>query len=356
VLGGTTVLTFAVDAPFDLYKQITEESLVYSCVTFVLASCSFYLGTKLSWGRRKRNKFSSHALKITNQKLLLFTILLVYIAYVIGYDIQSLFYRQGYIDNSNNRNEVILILFFILSPFATVLIPFLQKKHYMYLVYMFCYLILFSSSSRFAVMVPFLFVVGSFLRNNTLGLRLIVFNAALAIFTFVFILQIRYYPIHGLLPNITSLLTHGIDVEYIYLGLNYVTSFSVFGVAYVLQNFTHNQVAFLISINPLPSGFLNVTYMLEVLEMKKSAPMSALSVLTLAGYPILCLYYFLSGYIYSKALRELEGKSLFYYIIVGLFMLFTLFSIQYNLRGLTRILYFTIFIYFISKFTIKVKL
>lgn len=358
VVLGVTFLKYATSDPFHLYEQISDNYIYSASWAFIVASFSFYLGVALVKNKSK-NKFLlviERDVRIKYQKTLIFMITTSYLLYIAGYGWEGLLSRRGYVDPSIESNRTILTLFFVLAPFSMALIPFIEKKILKLFIYFLCFLVLISASSRFVVMLPFLYIIGTFLRYNKVGFFVVFLNISLIALSLIFVLQIRYYTFHGLIPNLTALFTKGLDSEYLFLGFNYAFSFSLFGVSYVLKNFTHDGVAFLISINPLPSRFLNIEYMLAVQEMKKTAPMSALAVLSLAGYPTLISFYFITGYCFSFIFNKMKGITFWYYAVVGLFILFCLFSIQYNLRGLSRFFYYSILIYLFHITFKKVKI
>ncbi|ETX12586.1 hypothetical protein MUS1_03095 [Marinomonas ushuaiensis DSM 15871] len=356
VILGTCIFTYAREAPFGLYDILSEYDLYKGSFSFILASLSFYFGASIAPRVKRAKAYIFTSSEIKYQKSLVFLVFFIYLVYIIGYGVEPLIHRRGYIDASFQRHMGVLIIFFVCSPFVTVLIPFIKKRLLRYTVFLVCFLILFSSSSRFVVMVPFLYMIGTFLRFGGIKVRVILSCIILIFTSLIFVLQIRYYIYHGLIPNLTSLFTKGLDSEYLFTGLNYAFSFSLFGVSYVLNNFTHDAVAFFISINPLPSRFLDIEYMLEVQEMKKTAPISALATLSLAGYPILISFYFVTGYFFSIFMNKMKGVTILYYIVVGLFILFSFFSIQYNLRGLSRFFYYSIVIYLFHITFKKVKI
>lgn len=352
---GTYVYSFAVEAPFNLYYEISNEDITKTYYVFIIASVSFYIGSSLC--KYKKQVFiNGRSLEINNQKTLIISILGVYLVYVIGYGLEPLIYRSGYIDKQTERNLVVLILFNVISPIVTTLIPFIRSKWLKYMVYIFCLLIIFSSSSRMVIIVPFLYMIGTFLKGKNIGIGVFIFNFSLIIFLFIFILQIRYYSHHGLIPNFNSLFTKGIDVTYLYLGINYIFSFSIFASAFVLKSFAHDHTAFFISLNPLPSSFLDIEYMLDAHRMKPTAPMPAIAILSLYGYGALCSFYFFTGFMFSLMLKKMQNKSFLYYVVVGLFLFFSLLSVQYNLRGLVRLFYYSICIYIFYNVFKKVRI
>lgn len=343
---GTMVLEYAKDTPFSLYYLVSDDSLYNASFMFIFSSFCFYIGTTLvRRARRPKNKLEVNRVVVKAQKFLVCAILVVYLIYILGYGAESLVFRNGYIDANDVRNKSILTLFFALSPVVTLLIPFIKSSSLRYFVYLVCFLVLFSSSARAMILIPALYIVGSFVRDKKLGSKILLTNAALIIVCLIFALQIRYYPFHGLIPNLSALFTRGVDLDYLLVGLNYGLSFSLFGTAYILENFTHDSMAFFASINPLPSRFVNIAHMVEAQRMLGTSPMSALSALSLYGNMGVASFYFVTGFFYSFILKKLDNKTVLYFGVVGMVMLFTLFSVQYNLRGSSRFFYYTILIF-----------
>lgn len=356
VLMGTSLFSYAIEAPFDLYYKIDSADIYQSAFFYILSSFVFYIGGRLVKNRSNMvRKHQRSIIEIKHQKALMFFIGLTYSLYIFGYGIEALIYREGYIDTSYERNKTFLVLFFVLSPFATTLIPFLKSTFIRYSVYILCFLIVFSASSRFVIMLPLLYVVGLFLKSNKIPFKVLLPNVIILIVSLIFVLQIRNETYHGIIPNIITLFKSGIDTEFLFLGLNYALSFSLFGTSYVLKYFSHDTVAFLISINPLPSGFLDLN-LLSSQRMIGTSPMSAVSILSLAGWQVLVLFYAITGYCFSFMLSRMRGRTPLYYAVVGLYILFTLFSIQYNLRGLSRFVYYSIIIFVFYEITNKIRI
>lgn len=354
-LVGVFIFRYSIEVPFDFYNKISDGDIYKSAGVYVLASYLFFLGSSFVKKSRNNVPFKRKNMEIKRQGVLIFSILCVYSLYIAGYSLEALLYRRGYIDSSFERNKSILIIFFVCSPFVTTLIPFIRKKVVKYFIYLLCFLIIFSASSRFIIMLPFLYIVGTFLRFNIIKIRVVLFNSMLICISLIFVLQIRYYDYHGLIPNLISLFSKGVDTEYLWVGLNYALSFSLFGTSYVLKSFSHDPVAFYISLNPLPSRFLNLD-LLSSQRMLGTSPMSAVSILSLSGYATLSTFYFITGAVFSYILNKMKGVTFLYYAVVGLFIMFTLFSIQYNLRGLSRFFYYSIIVFVIYNVTKKIKL
>ena len=345
---GVYFFDYAKDVPFDMYKYISDDQLIDVGIIYLLASLSFYIGSRLA-RVKSNNSLRDTSVENINQNVILFLFLFVFIIYILSYGgIEPLISRRGYISTEYERNKTLQILFYLVSPFTFVLLPYLKSKVYRYFIFFIIFMMLFSSSSRFIIMLPFIYIIGSYLKNKKIILSVFILNVFLIAVTLIFILQIRYYTYHGLIPNLRHLFTKGIDYNYIFIGLNYAFSFSMMGTAYVLNNFEHDTTSFIISVNPLPSFILGdekLTYMLSSQEMMKTAPVSALSLISLTGYIGVFLFYSVTGFCFSYMIKKMKNKTFLYYIILGLFLMFTLFSIQYNMRGLTRFFYYSLVIY-----------
>ncbi|EJG1341950.1 hypothetical protein CT047_RS23460, partial [Vibrio parahaemolyticus] len=329
VLTGVFYLDYAKDTPFNMYELVSEKAILKSSYYYILASLLFYLGCSLF----KQNKIEtflsrSRQLDIPYQKLIVFICFLTFIIFVSSYGFEPLLHREGYISQYHDRNKIGLIVFYIIAPISFVLIPFLRRRITKYIVYTILFMMLMSSSSRFLVMLPFLYIVGSYLRYGYFKLFTSLFHLMIVVFGLIFVLQIRYYTYQGLIPNINSFFSKGIDPDYLFTGLNYAFSFSLMGTAYVIENIPFDFNGFLIGINPMPSRYLNISYMLQVQEMLPTAPISAISLLSQSGVVLTSLFYFLSAYIFSFIFSRMKGETPLYYVVAGLFIIFMLFSIQ----------------------------
>ncbi|WP_010433914.1 O-antigen polymerase [Vibrio cyclitrophicus] len=346
VLIGLYIFNYAKEVPFDIYSLVYDEYVINSAKLYVLSSFSFCLGAMFfSRNGNVRAKNNSVQADFKYQKLLLLLSVSIFVLYVFSYGIEPLIYRVGYISSEHERNKYGSIVFYLTSPFIFVLMPFIKRKFLRILFFVVFFLALFSSSSRFLVMLPFLYLVGVYIKNRKLPLTILFLHLSMIAGGLMFVLQIRYYQYHGLIPNIASFFSKGIDYDYIFVGLNYAFSFSLMGTAYVLKGFTFDINSFFISINPLPSMFVDIEYMLSTQQMLPTAPISAISLLSLSGYLGLVVFYITTGCFFSYSLSKFKGQNIVYYIILGLFVMFTLFSIQYNLRGLTRFLYYSILLH-----------
>ncbi|ELO1813098.1 oligosaccharide repeat unit polymerase [Vibrio fluvialis] len=353
VLLGSFFFDFSKEMPFDLFYKVKADSVINASLYYIYASVVYYIGCRFVRTNKKletgRNGLSI-SFDINNQYLLISLIFFVHIIYIYGYGVEPLIYRRGYIDSSFERDMFMLKVFFMISPFLIVLIPFVKNRIFKYLIYFFSFFILFGASSRYVIMVPLLYMVGTYIKYSQIKIRTVVINSLILCSSLVFVLQIRNEVYHGIVPNIHHLFSEGLDREYLFLGINYALSFSLYGTAYVLENFTHNAEAFYLSITPLPSSMIDIDVVLQEHKMIGPSPISAISALVLSGFLTLTVFYFFLGFVFSNLLERLKGKSLFYFIILGLFVLFVLFSVQYNLRGATRFIYFSIYTYFISIF------
>lgn len=353
VLTGVFVYDYAKQVPFDLYSKITEDGLIKSAWFYIVAASFFYFGSSFF----SKNSFgvNSFRLNIPYQKSIFVLFCFVLFVFIFSYGSEPLFYREGYISKYHDRNKFGLIVFYVFAPISFVTIPFLNNRFVRYLLYFLAFLMLFSSSSRFLVMLPFLYVVGTYLKYGSFRFFTSLLQVSIIVFGLVFVLQIRYYPYQGLIPNIESLFSKGVDLEYFFTGLNYAFSFSLMGTAYVVENIPFDLKGFLVGINPAPSRYVDIEYMLLVQEMLPTAPISAISLLSQSGLFLISLFFFLTGFVFSFIFNEMKGKTIFYYFVSGAFVIFMLFSIQYNIRGLTRFLYFSIVIYLLYKIFFRYK-
>jgi hypothetical protein len=90
--------------------------------------------------------------------------------------------------------------------------------------------------------------------------------------------------------------------------------------------------------------------MLTTQKFNEYSPFPAIAYLSLGGIKYLFFYYFISGLVWAYILKKIELKNLYiYFFIAILLIVFTFLSTQYNLRGATRLTYYAIVIFGISK-------
>ncbi|WP_220182051.1 hypothetical protein [Shewanella putrefaciens] len=354
---GTRFFSFAKEVPFDMFHKVNQVSSDIAATFFFVASISFFCGIKFL-------NFSSNPV-VVNHNNPKFTFskkiydisdffkfsfyLVTLLSLIFGYGFEYLLERQGYV-STEGRIHSLLIIYMLTLPITSFLLPFFKSNFVKIMLFIVLFAFIFGTTARMLILLPFFYFVADFIKCRKVSLIKVLFLISLLLFIVAFTLQFRNHAVQGVFPNLLYLMNYGLDFSFVILGINYILSYAFFATALGIQDFEFNQQAFLISINPLPSVFLDIDYMLKSLSLNTNSPLTAISVLSLGGYSLLVLFYFVTGYVFQKCNKFLFKKNrLLYMIAMVLFVMFTMFSVQYNLRGAVRLVYFIILLTFLAK-------
>lgn len=168
----------------------------------------------------------------------------------------------------------------------------------------------------------------------------IIFNLLLGVYFSAWILSIRDNDSHGLVSNLLALFEKPLSVDLLFAGINYLTSFSVYGFALTMFPKEVDYYSFFISFSPLPLGFHDGERMIDSQTIIPGipAPESAISIIYRTGILIVFVFYFSIGYLANNTSRKLPAKSFYSAMVLAIFLFAVLFSLQYNLRGFFRLL------------------
>lgn len=351
---GVSFFVYAKEVPFNFYYKLDENSINVMYTFYYTAIFSFLLGVISIRNDLSSIKFSFSRIRLKISDIgdgykfgfVVFTIFVLH----LGNGFSSLYSRVGYTIEDGSGMGSFRIIFIFLLPFAVFLLSFLKSKALRYASLFLLFMFLQGTTSRSLILVPVFYMLGASLRSNKVSYLKILLTIIFVIFIVIFTLQYRENLTQGVFPNILFFANNGLDMEYLSLGLNYILSYSFFASTLTIQDFDFNLASFKSSINPLPSSFIDVESMVESQSLNQYAPFPAIGTLSQGGYWYVVCYYYISGVIWSWFGGYLSRASNVFSVFMGVFfILFTLFSVQYNLRGVTRYLYYLIFISLLVK-------
>ncbi|EQA15388.1 putative membrane protein [Glaesserella parasuis 174] len=336
---GTKYFDFAEEIPF-YYQIYNDYSFLQSGVLICSAVCFFIVGILFS--KRYPIKWNNVNLEFKIPYCISIIIILfsIFISF-LAFDFNELLYRQKYVTNETHR--VLVILFKVLSPISSFLCGFIRNK---YLKYNFLFLILsvpFSLNSRIISLDLMMFYIGSVLcfKRGFLYKSIIIFSV---IFFSISPLILRGMSEQGFIYNILNLsYIFDISLDVFFRGVNYVTSFSVYEMEYALEQKLSGTDAFLISINPLPSSYLNVQPLYDQAMVNAFSPVPGIVMVYREGIGYHILFYFLCGFLFHWMLKASENHPV-YIIFVSFFCGFVFMNSQYILRESVRLLYYCLII------------
>lgn len=206
----------------------------------------------------------------------------------------------------------------------------------------------FGSGSRRLAMIPILVMVGVFLARRTrmTGL-LLAASAALSLYLIRLPLYLRALPEHGILPyleHFSGFFEYGVGWDSI--GRNVLISFGIIG-ATAYQQPAIDRDVFWTSINPATGSAAGWYEYADQMRINIYTPYAGIGELGNHGMAYVVLYCFAAGIILAlgdrAVIRFMErGHGVLSLALVGLAGLFYLYSVQYNLRSSTRMLFYGI--------------
>ena len=321
--------------------------------------------------RLKIFSFRKYGEKFTSRLLVILILLLSIVLLVFGVGLNNLIRSTEYLAVEINELKMIGM---ILSPLGVLLAGYIFACSPSYRSYRFLIIILviivelifLSIGTRRVALIPLLFLFGSYTATGAdakfkIGLVLAV---ALAIVFYFVALISRSLPEQGLLP-LLSFLSYVSDYKLPYGEslLVYIVNTITNGLpltGYVSDEPDIPIDYFLIAINPLPGQMAGWPDVVGLLRANKHVPYNALGELLNYGAFVGGGYFFILGMVVSLIQRVIDRArfhgDIFYVISINfLFFLFLIFSLQYNLRSATRLIYYALFLAFLYCLIFSVK-
>lgn len=330
---------FALEIPFK--EQLTREGdLINVGWAYFLASLFFYIGSKC-------NKYGGGKVVLNNvylnfnQKFIVTFIFFSGLAYYLAIDWNYFLYRDTYtIPKISNS---LYLAFKLTSPIAAFLLPFINNRALRYSLFIFLWLLPFSANSRTMGLIVFMYLLGLTLtrRNNAIKMFLL---SLFVVFCMAIALGFRFGESQGLIPNILNIIDRGVIFSGVVDSINYVSSFSVHANSYAIKYHYSDFYSYLISINPLPSGFLDIKHLTLNSKLNQFAPVPGIAMVYNQGMLVLFFTYFILGFIFSFMKKYYFLHNL-YYLFIALFIAFCFFNTQYILRESMRFFYYLVLIY-----------
>lgn len=341
---GHYFFNYAVNIPFSSQFYWPGLDISIAGKVYSLASLSFIAGYFFRMAfKYDILKVETKAIMISSRLSLIFVCFVISM-YLMAIDWNFFFYRDSYI--IPKTFPVFYMVFKFLVPIASFLLPFISSKYYRYTLFLVLWILPFSINSRTMCLIPFLYIVGLCLSNrNNLKFKVFI----LSLFTILSLgiaLGYRHNDSQGLIPNLIYLINNGVPFDVILKSINYVTSYSVYITTYGINEQVSDFYAFIISINPLPSRFLNIGYLLDNSMLNSFVPSPAIAMVYSQGFFIFLFYYFFIGFCFTHVYPTFLKNNMMY-IYVGFLIVFCFFNSQYILRESVRFFYYLLFFYLV---------
>lgn len=345
---GTEYFDFAKNVPFHFYDNLSGTSYQNIYLYYLLASFAFMLGLITCKNADLLILFRNDKPNVISSKVKVKYVVTLYVITVIfmhiGHGVGHLYFREGYTLGDSGIASF-RVLYTMLLPLTCLLVPFVKFRFNRYLLMLILFILVQGTSSRNLVLLPVCYYIGIFLRDQKISMYKGGISLVLIILSVNIAIQYRDNQFQGVFPNLIYFFQYGLDYRITELAINYLTSFSVYASSITLNEHQFNLNSLLASINPLPSKFIDIAAMVESQKLNQYAPFPAIGFLSLGGPSFVFFYYFISATIWSTSGLFIASRSKVLAItVLVLFIMFCFLSLQYNLRSVTRLLYYIIII------------
>ena len=278
---------------------------------------------------------------------------IVFVFILIGVGPSNIWLRDVYLPVEVRGAKIIG---FALTPFVVMLLgySFLRVKHLyrsLILIMMAMYFVLyFALASRWFAFMLVLFMLGVLMcRPSSKKIKLlVVFSAIFAFLLLLVPLSLRALEAHGLYPYFLAVIGDSVIIDWGQLEKmtnNLLFSYSLTGHIIMYENIDIKHL--MISINPLPGSLVGWYESVDVLRVNPYTPFNAPGELLNHGVLYAAVFYFMLGVYFSSLDNKInqyltKNKLLLSALLVGLAVLYTISSLQYNLRSGLRLIYYII--------------
>lgn len=332
---------------------IKDEHIIKTYFIFIIASVSFYLGSIPTLSKNKSGNLGFEKIrdiffKLNDRYIILFYFFVV-VFFHIAYPFEHLYFRVGYLPLYDGNNGLKLFFDFAVI-ILSIILPFFKSKIGRVFFFILLLILVQGLNKRIIVLLPLLYFLGSYLRDFKFHYLRFLILISVSIFFSGIAYKYRDNYEQGIISNIVYFYNNGVDFDGVLEGLNYLFGFSFFSTLVTYSFFDASLSDFLISINPLPSFILDVSAVVDKHKITVFAPYSALGTLGILGFTYVFAYYFAVGLIFGccKNYFPMRFTSASFIVFV-VFILFSVTSLQYQLRTATRFVYYAMFVFFIFK-------
>lgn len=357
---GTYIFDWAKEVPFDLYYDVSSIYIKEAVLALMSASVFYVVGwvfAALIIPRKKsiNYKESESGLFVFGGRTELFVIFFVAITplfYAVGYGFASLVEREGYLDPSVDRSGLLLKIHMIMYPISAFSCAFIKRKYLGFWLMVLNFSVLFAASSRGAGLVLIIYGISMLIRRRSFTVRHFILMS-LGAYIMIWMLSIRNNNVQGLSSNVLSLFSFSLDSNVFFLGLNYLTSFSVYGFAYTIQSLGVPLKEFLVSISPFPLSFHGGFSSISSLSLNANSPIPSVPTVYSMGVSVFFVFYFFLGIFAFLISFNLKMRKIIDLCVIAVFLLAVFMSIQYNLRGFSRLVYLAGFLSVIGRIGLR---
>lgn len=343
--GSVLTLFLSLDTlPFGVGVGVSPEDHIKALLTFLFVMLAYLAGFKTFHRQLLEPKLvnSSNFVKSYNFNLRMgipYIHLILFISvttYAASYPDGGLYYRLEYLPNDINRTLKNLGQLMI---FISIFLLMLKRGHKLAKIFWVTLtgLLFIGSASRSVLLIGVGYIFAKLIKNEMTAKKI----AAVFVITMlalVLVMDFRGQSLHGL-ANYSLFELELQSFEVFIYALNYLSSFSYGLTATLISLIDYQESFFWISIDPRPGFMTEWSEISEYVRLNLFAPYNAISELYFMGAHYIFFYFFCAGLI-TGLLTSVSRKNIFINVIaVVVVFIFTIFSLQYNLRSATRYIY-----------------
>ncbi|MDO6489762.1 O-antigen polymerase [Cellulophaga sp. 2_MG-2023] len=295
--------------------------------------------------------------KINGVLISLFVIIIILYGLTYG---SQIFYRETYlIDKSRTLQTLNKLLGFV----STVLLAMLFDKKKLLSILAFLVILIFATGtgSRISFLYLVIYVILIFQsKGDTLRNKITLFaNLIVAFFFLSYIMTLRGLESHGIYPYISSLFSAQNKLyDSIKFNVYYSFIFGVFVSAKTMVLNESNWGNIIVSLNPLTGNIAGWYDIAGKMRIYPIVPYSSNGEVFTMGYFFTFIFYSILGCIvayfdFKTRLFFSMGKRMQGFLVVILFVMYIVYSFEYNLRSSFRYIYYTYILLLFLKLRIR---
>lgn len=273
-------------------------------------------------------------------------LLVVHFAFSPGH----IYWRSGY-SAAGVGVEFLKKVYPLITVIASYLVPFFRRRVSRLVFFLLMILIAQGLNQRVIVLIPALYCVGIYMRDRRVPVVKFSLMFLLMVYLAAWCLKYRSFAVQGVFPNFVNIISDPVLIDDIVSGLGYIFSYSIFATIATANMPGIGWDSLLAHVSPLPGSMLDLSSIIHEQKITQHGPYSALGTISMFGKFSVFAYYFICGFIFCYLIenfpRRYKEASFF---CVGFLILFAVLSTQYPLRTITRMIYYSLFVFLFFRF------
>lgn len=371
----TSLYYYHFDDKINLYKfdEIKNGLFIETIKFHLMALVAFGFGVIVYYDLSNKSKkllfnkpfskvlFHKYILPKKTKTIILTLFIIIILLFLLTYGL-GIFYRDEYLtSNARALQTITKLLSFVLS--ILLAFSYIENKFLSVFLFIILMLLTLGTGSRigFLYFVIYIFLVFQSKGNTLKNKGILVLNLVFSFFLLSFIMTLRLNDQHGVFPYLAMLFA---EKNELLQSLNFNIYYSfIFGIFVSAQTIVLNVPDWnniFISLNPATGAMAGWYNIAENMRIYPIVPYSSNGEVFTMGNGFTFSFYIILGAIvsyidYKTRLLFSIGRRVFGFIIVIMFLLYIVYSFEYNLRSSFRYIYYICVLLFMFSIRIKTK-